>query len=191
MNTEDECQENLTATLRKIGRNLLNYQLVERLWKTHLNFADVTTVLDNGAIKVKTSEKSRRKIPMGWLAETHRKSLFTPIQDAETEETSSKITIKTSFRIGEDGTLNDSRRKQVVTLVKERNHLVHSLSETFDSTSKESCINLSVKLDEENIRILEELEFLKNISSSYQEYIREIQKYFESDEFINEITKVF
>jgi hypothetical protein len=190
MTVQDEFQLILNNTLQKIGRNLLNYQYVENLWKRHLNIADVTAVFDNGVIEIKNIKKSKRNIPMGWLAENHRKSLFASAQDIQSEDVPEKITIKTSFRL-EGEALSEERRKQVLILLKERNFLVHKLPEIFDNTSKESCFNLDIRLDEENFRILEELDFLKNISSVCQETIREIQKYLQSDEFISEFTKDF
>jgi tellurite resistance protein len=188
VSAENEYQVILTNTLRKIGRNLINYQLVERLWKMHLGIVDIKTELSPEPTTNKQSKKCRDNIPMGWLAVNHRKSLFTPIQDTETEDSLSQITIKTSFRIEDgDGVLNKNRREELSRLLKERNFLVHSLSEVFDSKSEESCLNISAKLDEENIKILKEIEFLNNISSTYQDCVRELLEHFESDAFINDL----
>lgn len=189
MNAEDEYQEILTTTLRKIGRNLLNYQLVERLWKSHVKIADVTVVYGTGVIEIEKGNASNRNIPMGWLAETHTKSLFSPNQDADAEDDQKNFSIKTSLRIDGDGGLNESRRKQVIKIVQERNTLVHLISEKYDIMSKDGCLDMSIKLDEENLRILEEVNFLKGISSAYQECFLEVKKYIESDEFKNELLK--
>ncbi len=189
LNSNEDCQLVLTDTLRKIGRNLLNYQQVERLWRSHLNIADISTGIDGNSFELKAGTKSERNIPMGWLGENHTKSLFTPVRDSDSTESSKNISLKTSFRVGESGELSEVRRKQVLKIVEERNFLAHKLAEKFDHTSKEGCLDICIKLDEENIRIIEEIEFLKNISSAYQEAVREIQQYIESDEFLNELSK--
>ena len=68
---------------------------------------------------------------MGWLSENHRKAIFSPAKENESEEEIEHITIKTSFRIGE-GTLSPERKRKVFKFVRERNELVHGISEKFN-----------------------------------------------------------
>ncbi|MDO8329098.1 MAG: hypothetical protein Q7T36_01340 [Fluviicoccus sp.] len=190
MNAEDDYQNTLTNTLRKIGRNLLNYQRVEMLWKSQINISDVTVEIINGEAVVRQKKSSTRPQPMGWLAENHRKLLFSKFPEQDTKVNPETISITTSFRI-EDVTLSSDRRKDILILVQERNILVHLLAETFDHTSKNDCIRLCAELDQQNARIIHEIEFLNNISKSFQDEIKEITKYLESESFINDISQNF
>lgn len=191
MNKDQEYQAVLTETLRKIGRNLLNYQIVEKIWKAQLKIANVETRLESGQMINISKPEPSRNIPMGWLSENHRKSLFSSFKEESTNKHIETFSIKTSFRVGENGSLSKLRQEQIVRLVQERNELVHSISEKFDHTSSNSCLELCTKLDEQNIRILEEIRFLNEISVGYKEAIVEIQKYIESDEFMRELEQRF
>jgi hypothetical protein len=191
MSTEQEPTSLLNETLRKMGRNLLNYQIVEKIWKAQYKVSNIETMFENGEARIINKPVIRRNIPMGWLSENHRKAIFSSPKEHEPIEEINHPSIKTSFRVGEGGTLSIDRKQQVNMLVKERNELVHSISEKFDHSTGVGCREICAILDEQNIRILEEIAFLNTISSSYKETILELQKYLNSEEFISAIENQF
>jgi hypothetical protein len=182
MPDDDDYQEILTATLRKIGRNLLNYQIVEKQWKLQIKFSSISSV---GGV-AKNSNSDSMKIPMGFLADKHTKSIFNPAEkDSEYEEID-EITIHSTFGIEKDKESCKKRYDQVKVLVKERNVLAHKLVDRFNHLDRESCLNICKQLDEENERINAEIQYLNNIANGFLE----ICKFMQSDEFIDTVMKL-
>lgn len=186
MNMDNDTQELLNETLRKMGRNLLNYQIVEEIWKAQYAWSEMQTTIENGEAIVKKRETTRN-IPMGWLSENHRKAIFSSPKEPEVKEEIESVSIKTSFHFSEGGGLSKNRKKQVVELVRERNALVHSSLGKFDHKTGLGCLEFCALLDEQNSRIIEEITFLNQISTTFKEATQVLQKFLESEEFFRSI----
>jgi hypothetical protein len=182
MPDNDDYQEVLTATLRKIGRNLLNYQIVEKQWRLQIKFSRISSV---GGV-AKNSNSDSMKMPMGFLADKHTKSIFNPAENDSEYEEIDEITIHSTFGIEKDKESYKKRYDQVKVLVKERNALAHKLVDSFNHLNRESCLDFCKQLDEENERINAEIQYLNSISNGFVE----ICKFMQSDEFIDTVIKL-
>lgn len=188
---DNDTQELLNETLRKMGRNLLNYQIVERIWKAQYSFSEVQVTIENGEAKIIDKRKIVRNTPMGWLSENHRKAIFSYPKETELKEDIECLSIKRSFHFSGDGELSKNRKKQVLELVRERNALVHSSSEKFDGTTGLGCIEFCALLEEQNSRIIEEIKLLNKISTTFKETNQVLRRFLESEEFIRSIETKF
>jgi hypothetical protein len=187
MNNEQQLRDLVHETLRKMGRNLLNYQIVERVWKEQYKISYLKTFVEGGEVKSAGAPSLDRKVTMGPLAEYHRQAIFTPPSDLRADDEIKHITIKTSFRIGEDGELSELRKEKISTLVKERNELAHSIAEKFDHMTGFGCREVCLLLDEQNFRILEEIEYLNSINQIYKAAIAELKAFMETEAFMRGI----
>lgn len=183
---DKDTEELLNETLRKMGRNLLNYQIVEGIWKAQYIFSETQSTIENGETIIKKREITRNT-PMGWLSENHRKTIFSSPKETEVEEDIESVSIKTSFHFSKGGDLSKKRKKQVVELVRERNALVHSSLGKFDHKTGLGCAEFCALLDEQNNRVIEEIKFLNQISMTFKEASQVLQKFLESEEFFRSI----
>jgi hypothetical protein len=185
---EDDFQEILTTTLRKIGRNLFNYQVVEKYWKSHINLSSILTSSETNLAEYPNADAIRRSIPMGWLADNHTKSLFIPKPEADSElNEDDDFSVYFSFAINRDDEGRKARRRQVRTLIEDRNKLVHSLVDRFNCSDRNSCLSLCTQLDEEHERIIAELQYLRSISAAIKEGMMTVKNVLLSDEFCDEL----
>ncbi|HSC67348.1 MAG TPA: hypothetical protein VLC79_06650 [Cellvibrio sp.] len=188
MNMCSDHEKILAETLRKVGRNLYNYQQVEKIWNLHIKNRSIkTTIGQDGVPVVKKPESSKRALPMGWVAENYRKALYA--SDTESEDQSEEFSISSKFSIEAEFDALAERRKQMLQVVRERNLLVHSLVERLDAKSTESLIILGRELDEENERTISEIEQLNEMSKFYIESMKLLEELLKSKEFVNELTK--
>lgn len=168
---DNSTQELVNETLRKMGRNLHNYQIVERIWKEQYKTTQVKFTAENQEKMLANSREIPNKITMGPLSEIHMEAMFHPKNETELEEVPEKtlFTGKISFHISECEGQSVNRKNIVDRLVNERNALAHSSSEQFDHITGFDCIEFCALLDEQNSRIIEEINYLNSISTSYKE----------------------
>lgn len=186
MNMCSDHEKILAETLRKVGRNLYNYQKVQKIWNLHIKNGSIkTTIGPDGDPVVNKSESSKRAMPMGWVAENYRKALYS--SDTKSEDQSEEFGISMKLSVEVDSITE--RRNQMLQVVRERNLLVHSLVERLDAKSTDGLIILGEQLDEENERTISEIERLNEISKFYIESMKLFEELLKSKEFVNELTK--
>ena len=173
--------------LRKIGRNMVNFQKMEGMLK-FLNAQEAMS----GSLKdipevVARAKKSIDRQPMGQLAEAFVRSAYSNAQNAAELRKDSEVWASFSFRLELAPALVIERKKALRAVVAERNKLVHKWLASFDPNSAESCLSLGVDLDEQHARIWPEFETLKAIVQAVREYQREAMQYLASDAFLAEL----
>jgi len=174
--------------LRKIGRNLVNFQRMETMLKfLNANQRISGTASDLAEISARL-KKHTSKMPMGHLAEEFVRSVYSSHEAAEHID-SDEISVTFSFRIEADAALVAERKKALRAVVRERNKLVHQWLSEFDPNSRESCQELGAALDEQNARVIPELEILRAIIRTFRESQREVTKFLMSEDFLAELTK--
>ena len=173
--------------LRKIGRNLVNFQRMEAMLKfLNANQRISGTVSDLVEVSAR-AKKQASKLPMGHLAEEFVRSVYSSHETAEQGD-SDKASITFSFRIEADAALVAERKKALRAVVRERNKLVHQWLSEFDPSSPEGCQKLGAALDEQNARVLPEFEMLRVIVRTLRESQRELAQYLTSEDFLAELT---
>lgn len=161
--------------LRKIGRNLVNFQKIEQLLKGLILSSRMSGHLSELEKYHQQKAEEIHSQPMGTLV----KKFFDYIYSDGSESTSldkeiSEPYLSFSLSFSTDATYINNKKESLKSLVDERNHLVHHLLLKLDLLSIESCLDMGKFLDEQRERQKEEHEHLrslqKNISEAWAEF---------------------
>lgn len=173
--------------LRKIGRNIVNFQKMEAMLRLlNTQQAISGSVRDLSRIVAK-AKKATSKQPMGRLADAFIRSVYSSQPAIAGHESVEEISVTFSLRIEADPALIAERKRALRSVVKERNKLVHHWLASFDPNSVESCKVLAADLDEQHARIWPEFDTLRSIVMAVREYQREAAQYLASDAFLAEL----
>jgi hypothetical protein len=161
--------------LRKVGRNLVNFQKIEQLLKSVILSSRISGYAS--ALEKSHQQKSEEihSQPMGTLVKKFFEHIYP--NDSESTTSDNEITepyLSFSLSFSTDEAYIESKRRTLRSLVDERNHLVHHLLLKLDLLSIESCNEMGEFLDEQRERQKEEhehlRELLKNICDAWNEF---------------------
>jgi hypothetical protein len=162
------------CALRKVGRNVVNFQKVEACLKFLIAVSDVETSHDaSGTVQAKRSAKTRR-VPFGQLIDMFHRNVYGADHEPNGAADETQTVITTTFRLQSDSADVKRQKRVLSALVAERNRLIHQDLAGFDHNSIEACQNLIDILDEQNARILEQLSSLAVVISTYKECVAEL-----------------
>lgn len=173
--------------LRRIGRNVVNFQYLESVLRELIPSLSLQTTLSSGQTQKSIENHKIKKSSLGKLADPFLANVFdtSSVDDDISIETVNEPVIKTHFRIELDPQEIVVRKAGLRKLVTERNRLVHRDALNVDLNSAEECEQLSNTLDEQNDRIRENLKFLINLRKVQRELYSELATYMQSDEFVS------
>jgi len=178
--------------LRKIGRNVLNFQQLERQLKFVISIATESGTLGaSGTIhsnREKRIAKTRTKT-MGQLIgqvvdEFHRN---TPAQ--EPPEHLDQFWISSSFRVVYDDEFYERKKSVLSSLVDDRNNLIHHFFDKYDLSSVGSCQSAGAYLDEQHLILAEQLTETFDTLQQILAFREELGHYLKSEEGKAEIKK--
>lgn len=147
----DRANELRDEALRKIGRNLVNFQRFERALKLVVVGSNIRGYASQLAKAHREKAKDTDRKPMGWLVEELFKTAYAsdmPDQSAPTEL--NEVWMSFSFRFELDEDAIRARKRELSDLVRQRNSLIHRSLASFNPDSPESCRQLILVLDEQN-----------------------------------------
>ncbi|MFN5463411.1 MAG: hypothetical protein ACK5CQ_00010 [Cyanobacteriota bacterium] len=151
-----------TEALRKVGRNVINFARLESGLKILLSLCISGTPKELKRKKRRRVKENRVKT-LGELA-IHFSGLLEKVPEIleDIPENLDDIHISLSYSVGDDkGSLKF--RKSLLKLVKDRNHLIHHRLAELDSTSVDSYRMLIKYLDEQQKRIIEQLDTIGDL----------------------------
>lgn len=170
--------------LRRIGRNVVNFQYLEATLRSMIPALSNKGTLSELKIRQAELARKHKKSSLGELANAYHKKVFrVPSEDlpgdALTEPT-------VAFSVQIESTTDDVaiQKRALASLVVERNRLIHRDVLNVDMTSKEQCEALSTRLDEQNTRIRQQLDQLNAFRSGMREAAEELIRFIESEEFL-------
>lgn len=174
--------------LRKIGRNLVNFQKLEKLLK-----CIILSTKMSGSITELEANKSQNADEvhvqtMGTLVKRYLDHIHS--DDSDSAISDQQITephIYFSISFVADPNYVEIKKELLESLLRERNHLVHHLLLDVDLESVESCLQMSQKLDEQRERQKAEHEYLQFQLKHISDIHAELAAYYASDEFKREI----
>ncbi|AUD79344.1 hypothetical protein CW740_08835 [Kangiella profundi] len=183
--TELDNKDNLhDEALRKIGRNVVNFQKIEALLKVLVLYSSVDFQTRDNEVTHSLNEKSIRNRSLGEAASKFLKNLFKN-RVAENEELDcSELHISIRFYLDMDAEDVAKEKVELERLVSERNQLIHKDLASIDFNCVNSCRKLILKLDEQNSRVLDKLNQLKDIWETFNQMQKELLTYFQSDELL-------
>lgn len=173
--------------LRKIGRNVVNFQKIETCLKCLVTISDVQGTPKNITARQAKKAVSIRRKPMGDLAERLHNNLYREEVKSEKPEDLGEIWGSMSFKVEADANTIKERKRALSALVAERNNLIHKDLAGFDHNSAESCRHLISILDPQNTRILQQLDELKWLIDAIKEHAGALRSWVDSDDFLREL----
>ena len=189
MNPMDDVASLRDDALRKIGRNVVNFQKVEYCLKVLVAFSNIQGhPIDLGSRQPNGGARSRR-IPMGDLAQSFHQNVYGDGPKSDAPEDLSAPWVSISFKLEVHRKTVKARKQALSKLVSERNKLIHQELASFDHNSAKHCRRLIKVLDDQNIRILNELEQMKSIIAMFKEFAGDLQSWVESDDFLNQVQR--
>ena len=180
--SEAHIKELRDIAFRKIGRNLVNFQQLERMLKFILVRSDVRGYASELAKILQEKDKDIDRKPLGWLVQDLFKTVYSnrPPHESPANERDD-VWMSISLRIESTKDSIRGRKRQLREIVKERNVLVHRLLATFDPDSVESCEKLVRLLDEQADRVERHYESLRGIFEHMQAAQQELMKRLEAE----------
>lgn len=176
--------------LRKIGRNVVNFQKMEGMLKLLNSQQDLSGTLGDIAQIAEKASKSVERQPMGQLAEAFVRTVYASAPESpKLEPESQHISVSFSLRIESDAEFAKQRKRALSSVVAERNRLIHQSLAAFDPDSIESCTELALALDEQHARIWPEYEILRSMVLAVTEHHDQLRRYLASDEFLTELER--
>jgi hypothetical protein len=169
--------------LRKIGRNVLVLQQIERLLKFLLtnHRADGTTT-DFVERHQRRAEKIQTQT-MGTLIKQYIGGILSDAGDHPNEsEGDTQVRMSFTFRTTGDSDFYKSQRTNLELMVAERNNLIHNLLPQWQLDSHEQMTEASSCLDQQYEKVVPMLEHLKSVTKSMQQSVALLA----SDEFVRQ-----
>jgi hypothetical protein len=177
---EDHRNELRDVALRKIGRNLVNFQRFERMLKLVIVRSDVRGCASKLAKLYWDRAKDTNRKPLGWVVEEFFKTIYSNgSSNASSPNELDEVWMSISVRIDSDKDSIRNRKRALSELVTERNWLVHSSVADLDLESIENCKKLISLLDEQDDRLKPHYEslmsFIGDMQVAQQELFRQLE----------------
>lgn len=190
MNSPVKIIEAKNAVFQKIGRNIVNFQKMEKMLKVLDAHCEVSAPLSDLDRIRRTARKIERQ-PMGVLADHFVRSAYSDEARVPGEaENSRDIWISYSIRFELSGSSGTAAREALAGVIEERNLLIDQWLFDLDPGSIDSCTKLSDQLDAQHSRIWPQFEALALMIGVLKDHHEEIERYAESDVFIASVRDV-
>ncbi|HEX8633969.1 MAG TPA: hypothetical protein VF703_07430 [Pyrinomonadaceae bacterium] len=140
--------------LRKIGRNVVNLQKMERALKLLVVRSDLSGYISELKGRYQSKLAYVERLSMGRLADNIIDILYSAAdENADAPDDLKEAWVAFGFRIEGGMEQKKAAKKALSLVVNERNRLVHKMLGEFDSASVESCRALINLLDQQQERI--------------------------------------
>jgi hypothetical protein len=162
-----------TATLRRVGRNLVNAQRIELLMKFLLGVTFSGPLAEFETRFKKHAEKVSRKT-LGTLIPDLAETMSLPGDASVSTRAVNEVWLSSVVNVPMDAQSRDAWRQEWETIRSERNKLVHLMLGSVDFNSIEQCRKLDADLDAQNVLFLKGIAFLGPIVTATKEAIAEM-----------------
>jgi hypothetical protein len=168
---------------QKIGRNLVNFQIIELMLKHLIGHGRVAGYMSElKQIHEKKIEGVKKKtlgtLVSEFVETTFQSSVTSPEPTAELKEPYMSF----SFSVEADNEFYENKKRELKSLVDDRNQLIHHLLPRFNPESLDSCLEIRDYLDQQRERLIPEYEYLKSTFESFEEIKKAHAAFLSSDE---------
>ena len=174
--SEDHIKEMRDVAFRKIERNLLNFQMFERVLKLIIVRSDLRGYSSELPNILQNKDKNIERKPFGKLVQEYFETVYSDRAHIGPADARDEAWMSFCFRLESNENVIQHRKRQLREIVKERNLLVHRLLANFDPDSVESCEKLIQLLDEQVDRLIPHYQSLMAIIEHMQATQQEILK---------------
>lgn len=168
---------------QKIGRNLVNFQRIELMLKHLIANGQVSGHMSEFKKNQEKKIEGVKKKTLGTLVGEFVETSFQP-SDTSPEPTAKlkEPYISFSFSVEADADFYESKKRELKSLVDDRNDLIHHLLPRFNTESIDSCLEIRDYLDQQRERLIPEYEYLQSTIESLEEIKKVQAAFFSSDE---------
>ena len=174
--------------LRKLGRNIVNLAKIEAAFKHLLSVSQLEGTEKTISDQLGKNQTRLEKKTLGNLVGEFKKNILGDANQSEPKPNFSGAEISFSFKVTYNNPdfLKEQKRK-LASLVAERNKLIHQDLAFIDTSSVEDYHNLITLLDEQNPRLLAQLEELRRMIESLREGLKAFEDLSKSPDFLQSI----
>jgi len=173
--------------LRKLGRNVVNFQKVEGCLKFLVVMCNMQGSPTDLADRQRERESRTRRQTLGNLADAFYREVFADDVASHAPADLSDAWISISVRLAAEPSEAKQRKRDLAALVAERNRLIHHDLVHFNHNSADECERLIESLDAQNCRILGQLDALKVLIVTFKQNLSEMHALIDSDEFLEQL----
>lgn len=188
MNESVDIEAVKAEALRKLGRNIVNFSKIEAAFKYLLSVSQLEGTEKTISDKLRRNQTRLRKQTLGKLVQEFHKNILGDTSQSEPKPDFSGTGISLSFKVTYNNPdfLKEQKRK-LASLVAEQNKLIHQQLAFLDTSSVEDYHNLIFLLDEQNPRLLAQLEELRWMIETLRESLKAFEDLSKSPDFIQRI----
>lgn len=188
MNESVDIEAVRAEALRKLGRNIVNFSKIEAAFKYLLSVSQLEGTEKTISDKLRRNQTRLRKQTLGKLVQEFNKNILGDASQSESNPDFSGTGISLSFKV----TYNNSdflkvQKRTLASIVAERNKLIHQQLAFLDTSSVEDYHNLISLLDEQNPRLLAQLEELRWMIETLRESLKAFKDLSKSPDFLQRI----
>ena len=184
MTSHTDLDEARNEALRKIGRNVVNFQKIEAMLKHLLAQGNINGCASELKKLQAHSVASLAKQPMGKLADAFGNSAYSrKATSDDAPEDLAEAFFSFSFKIESDKDFAKERKKTLKVLVEERNKLIHQMLAHFNPNSLESCNNICAELDDQNAKVVPEFKYFKSVVDTLNVAQKELIDFLDSGDW--------
>ena len=164
MNESVDIEAVRAEALRKLGRNIVNFSKIEAVFKYLLAVSQLEGTGQTISEQLLRNQTRLRKQTLGKLFHEFNKNILGDASQFEPTPDFSGAGISLSFKVTYDNPdFLKLQKRAFASIVAERNKLIHQDLAFLDTSSIEDCHNLITVLDEQNPRLLAQLEELMRL----------------------------
>ena len=151
------------AALRAIGRNLLSLQRLEKILKGLAGLRPIACKLPEIATELELRRKSTERSTLGTVIPLWLETARGREPRAATLTTEVDVLVSFWLQLGIPQHALVEHASELHEILNERNWFVHNGLAEIDFDSNEACGNLIARLDEQEGRVIKQIEFLRPI----------------------------
>lgn len=176
--------------LRRIGRNIVNFQRLEALLRSMLPVLSGSGTTSELQANQSRLQRSFKKASLGRLSDAMHQQLYSkPLANAN-DTPPEEISFSYSMRIEASSSAAEEHKRRLVKLVVARNRLIHKDLVNVNLDSPDECIRLSNQLDKQNDQIREQIQTFNALSVAHKESMSELLRYVQSAAFLEDLEEV-
>jgi hypothetical protein len=167
----------------RVGRNVVNFQHLEATLRSMIPSLSSEGRLSQLPIRQHELVRKLAKSSLGNLATAYLEKAFRPRGETSLDDHALEPALAHSVWLETTREGVAAQKRALRSLVAERNRLVHKDLLSVDLNSPEQCEALSARLDEQNIRLRQQLNELNAFRAGLREMAEELKMFLESQEF--------
>ncbi|GAB4196943.1 MAG: hypothetical protein Fur006_44910 [Coleofasciculaceae cyanobacterium] len=188
MNESVDIEAVRAEALRKLGRNIVNFSKIEAAFKYLLSVSQLEGTGKTISNQLRSNQTRLRKQTLGKLVQEFNKNILGDASQSEPKPDFSGSGISLSFKVTYDNPdFLKVHKRTLASIVAERNELIHQNLALLDTSSVEDYHNLISLLDEQNPRLLAQLEELRWMIETLRESWKALKDLSKSPDFLQSI----